>query len=179
MAKILLVSEETIKKYTLINDNVDGKYLLPCIQSTQDVDLDTLLGTVLNKKLQSMVQDGSIKTNSTYKTLLDEYVTPYLCWQVMSNIQISINYKMTNSGVIENQDDKKTRLSYNDSKALQAQYDRYAASYATKLTNYLQRNVQLYPEYTKCENYQYSEEPKLCDIFLEDINIPNRGYKYK
>lgn len=184
MAKVLLISEETIKKYTLINDNVDGKYLLPAMQATQDVDLDTILGTVLNKKLQELVSNNTISdsANAKYKTLLDEYVTPYMCWQVMSNVQTAINYKMTNSGVIENQDDKKSRLSYADSKSLKAQYDRYAGSYAQKLSNFLLKNSNDYPEFLKSENYQFSEDAQLCDIYLGDI--PNRrrdrfNYKFK
>ena len=38
MEKVLLISENTLKKYTLINDNVDSKYILPAIQITQDCD---------------------------------------------------------------------------------------------------------------------------------------------
>lgn len=178
MAKVLLISEETIKKNTLINDNVDGKYLLPAITTTQDVDLDNLIGTVLNKKLQDLVYNSliSLPENINYKKLLDEYITPYLCWQVMSNVQVAVNYKMTNSGVIENNDDKKSRLSYSDSKALQTQYDRYASSYATKITNYLIKNSELYPEFRKSENFQYAEDARLCDIFLEDIGYNRRNY---
>lgn len=182
MNTVLLISEETLKKYTLINDNIDGKYLLPTIQTTQDVDLDTILGTVLTKKLQNLVETNTINLpeNSNYKELLDKYVQPYMCWKCMANIQVSVNYKLTNSGVIENQDDKKTRLSYSDSKALQSQYDRYASSYALKLENYLIKNSNIFPEYKQSENYQFAENARLCDFYLEDINTYNkRNYKYK
>ena len=37
--KVLLISEQTLKTYTLIGDNVDGKYILPAIQTAQDIDL--------------------------------------------------------------------------------------------------------------------------------------------
>ena len=177
MDKVLLISETTLKKYTLINDNVDGMYLLPAIQSAQDIDLDTVIGPVLNKKLQSLVADGSIGNTewANYKFLLDEYVTPYLCWQVMSTIQVALNFKMTNSGVVENQDERKSRLDYASSKALKDQYDKYANSYAMKLKNYLCANCNKYPEYKQTLNYEREERPRLCSIFLEDDDC---GYNY-
>ena len=42
---VMLISEATLKKYTLLNDNVDGKYILPAIKMSQDIDLETLIGT--------------------------------------------------------------------------------------------------------------------------------------
>ena len=64
MNKVLLISEKTIKKYTLINDNIDGEYLLPAIQMSQDVDLDTTIGTKLNKKIQDLVLTNEINTEA-------------------------------------------------------------------------------------------------------------------
>ena len=99
MEKVLLISENTLKKYTLINDNVDSKYILPAIQITQDCDLDTLIGTVLNNKIQSLVRDNSIAQpeNEHYQELLDEYRRKYLpermgvSTKTISNIIIEIN----------------------------------------------------------------------------------------
>lgn len=176
MTKVLLINEQTLKRYSAINDNVDSTYLLPAIQNAQDIDLDTILGTVLCNKIKNMVADGTITSeeNKKYKDLLDNYITDYLVWQTMSQIQIFINYKLSNSGVIENNDDKKSRIGYNESNALSSQYERYASSYANKLTNYLIKHVQMFPEYTKCENYQYSMDSRLCDIYLENIPAINR-----
>lgn len=169
MEKVLLISEATLKKYTLINDNVDGMYILPAIQSAQDVDLDTIIGTALNTKLQELVKTGDIVSEeySAYKLLLDDYITPYMCWQVMCTIQPAINWKMTNSGVIDNYDDRKNRLDYSNSKTLIDQYQKYANSYALKLKNYLCSNSSKYPEYHQCVNHQREEMPRLCSIFLE------------
>ena len=104
MNKVLLISEETLKTYSLVNDNIDGKYLLPAIQSAQDIDLETLIGKALLDKLCSLVENGGISENTNYRVLLDDYITPYMVWQVMSNLQIGINYKLSNSGVISNED---------------------------------------------------------------------------
>ncbi len=176
MNKVLLISEETLKTYSLVNDNIDGKYLLPAIQTAQDIDLETLIGKALLDKLCSLVEDGSIVNNTNYRTLLDDYITPYLVWQVMSNLQLGINYKLSNSGVITNDDERKSRLDYRNNQLLQEQYKHYADSYAIKLKDYLCSGD--YPEYHQCVNHSHAEDVELCGIYLGDINI-NRGYKYK
>lgn len=179
MKKVLLISEETLKKYTLINDNIDGMYILPAIQSAQDIDLDTIIGPVLNKKLQSLVANNDIleAKYGDYKLLLDEYITPYLCWQVMTSIQIALDYKFTNSGMIDNYDERKNRLDYTKSKALSDQYQKYANSYALKLKDYLCSNSGKYPEYHQTENHRGEESPRLCSIFLEDDDCCDYRYK--
>jgi hypothetical protein len=176
MNKVLLISEETLKTYSLVNDNIDGKYLLPAIQTAQDIDLETLIGKALLDKLCKLVETGEIVNNSKYKTLLDDYITPYLVWQVMSNLQLGINYKLSNSGVITNDDERKSRLDYRNNQLLQEQYKHYADSYAIKLKDYLCSGD--YPEYHQCVNHSHAEDVELCGIYLGDINI-NRGYKYK
>ena len=176
MNKVLLISEETLKTYSLVNDNIDGKYLLPAIQTAQDIDLETLIGKALLDRLCKLVETGEIVSNSKYRTLLDDYITPYLVWQVMSNLQLGINYKLSNSGVITNDDERKSRLDYRNNQLLQEQYKHYADSYAIKLKDYLCSGD--YPEYHQCVNHSHAEDVELCGIYLGDINI-NRGYKYK
>lgn len=176
MNKVLLISEETLKTYSLVNDNIDGKYLLPAIQTAQDIDLETLIGKALLDKLCKLVETGEIVSNGKYRTLLDDYITPYLVWQVMSNLQLGINYKLSNSGVITNDDERKSRLDYRNNQLLQEQYKHYADSYAIKLKDYLCSGD--YPEYYQCVNHSHAEDVELCGIYLGDINI-NRGYKYK
>lgn len=176
MNKVLLISEETLKTYSLVNDNIDGKYLLPAIQTAQDIDLETLIGKALLDKLCKLVETGEIVSNSKYKTLLDDYITPYLVWQVMSNLQLGINYKLSNSGVITNDDERKSRLDYKNNQLLQEQYKHYADSYAIKLKDYLSSGD--YPEYHQCVNFAHAKDVELCGIYLGDINI-NGGYKYK
>lgn len=163
MAKVFLISEQTIKQRTLVNDNVDGVYIAPAIEMAH-LDLTSLIGEDLVNKLCDLILDNTIadEENNDYKVLLDKYITPYLCWLITSIVQIAINYKFTNSGVIENYDEHKQRLSYNDSTALLNQYQHYANAYATKLTDYLCDNHAKYPEYKHCD----TDDIQLCNIYL-------------
>lgn len=176
--EVLLVSESTLKTYTLINDNIDGSLLTPAIRIAQDIDLSTVIGPVLLKKLQNLVADGSISKpeNEKYKTLLDDYVTPYLCWQTMTAVQINLNFKFSNSGMIQNQDDKKTAIDYRSGKELMSQYEKYANSYGQKLKKYLCKNSNIYPEYRQMENFDGEEDLPLCSIYLGDVNSNKYNY---
>lgn len=178
--KILLISEETLKSYTLINDNLDGKYLLPSIQLAQEIDLENLIGECLLTKLTDLAGSGDIWLDEwvDYKTLLDDYITPYLCWQVMSTIQPSINYKLSNSGVIGNDDTNKSRIDFKNSQLLEQQYKNNANAFAIKMKNYLCANVNKFPEYSKVINYEYAEDVPTYGIYLGDVNI-DRSYLYK
>lgn len=168
MNKGLLISEGTLKKYTLINDNVDGKYLLTAIQAAQDIDLTDLIGPELVGKLEELVCSDEIAQpeNKAYKTLLDDYITPYLCWQVMASIQIAVNYKMTNSGIIQNDDTNRSHLDYRSQQALIDQYNRYSNSYARKLKTFLDKNVAAYKEY-RCHT-AYIQDVPTYGIYLEN-----------
>lgn len=141
---ILLISEDSLKKYTLINDNVDGKYILPAIKMSQDVDLETLISTPLVNSLKYLIAENKVPTSDVLEplysfatTLLDDFITPYLCWQVMSNIQINLNYKMVNGGIVGNIDEKQSKLDYSKAQLLQEQYERYASAYAIKLKAFI------------------------------------------
>lgn len=164
MAKVFLISEQTIKQRTLVNDNVDGVYIAPAIEMAQEVDLTSLIGEDLVNKLCDLIYNNTIadEENNDYKVLLDKFIIPYMCWLITSNVQIAINYKFTNSGVIENYDEHKQRLSYADSTALLNQYQHYANAYATKLTDYLCDNHAKYPEYKHCD----TDDIQLCNIYL-------------
>lgn len=176
MKKVLLISEATIKKYSLVNDNVDGKYILPAIQTAQELDLENAIGPALVGKLCELVATGDITKdeNINYKDLLDSYVTPYLVWQVMSSIQIGLNYKFTNSGIIGNDDERKNRLEFRNAQLLQEQYNNYANSYCNKMKNYLCHNSKLFPEYHQCVNGETENDINGCGIFLADVPYHRR-----
>ena len=64
MARVLLISEKTLKQNSVINNNVDGMYILPAIEYAQDAGLQPFLGTKLYNKL--------ISDNPTYVQLRKE-----------------------------------------------------------------------------------------------------------
>lgn len=152
MARVLLISEATLKKNSVINNNVDGMYILPAIEYAQDAGLQPLLGTKLYNKLMDLVADGSIQTETDYKVLLDEYITPYLLNKVTADIQIPLTYKLRNQGVVQQTDANVYQPSMKDLQFVIQNYENKANFYGSRLSDYLHANHSKYPEFCKVDS---------------------------
>lgn len=152
MARVLLISEKTLKSNGVINNNVDGMYILPAIDYAQDAGLQPIIGTKLYNKLMDLVSDGSIQQETDYKVLLDEYVTPYLLNKVTADIQIPLNYKLRNQGVVQNQADNTIVPTMKDLQYVIQNYEYKAVFYGNRLSDYLMANKSKFPEYCKVDS---------------------------
>lgn len=146
---VQLISEATLKKYSLINDNVDACYIAPAIQKAQDMGLQPLIGTYLYDKICTLVAEETISStdNAAYKTLLDVYITPYLCQKVMSEIQIPLFAKIRNSGILNSTDQQTNNLTMQEVEWMKRNFDNDAAFYGQRMVEYLCTNSTSYPEY--------------------------------
>lgn len=147
MARIFLISEATLKKNSVINNNVDGMYILPAIEYAQDAGLQPLLGTKLYNKLMDLVDNGAITGSTDYKYLLDEYVAPYLINKVTADIQIPLTYKLRNQGVVQNTSEYTYLPSMKDMQYVIQNYENKANFYGNRLSDYLKANRSKFPEY--------------------------------
>lgn len=149
MARVFLISEATIKKNSVVNNNVDGMYLLPAIEYAQDAGLQPIIGTKLYNRLMDLVEDGSItgETAEDYKLLLDEYVTPYLINKVTADIQIPLGFKVRNQGIVQQTGENTYVPSMKDMQFVAQHYDNQANFYANRMSDYLHANHNKYPEY--------------------------------
>ena len=133
MARVLLISEKTLKKNSVVNNNVDGMYLLPAIEFAQDAGLQPIIGTKLYNKLMDLVENGSITGSTDYKYLLDEYITPYLINKVTADIQIPLSFKLRNQGVVQQTDTNTYVPSMKDIQYVIQNYENKANFYSNRL----------------------------------------------
>jgi hypothetical protein len=149
MSKVFLINETTLKSETIINDNTGSEYIAPAIETSQDIYLHQLIGSQLLMKLYNLVETGDINKPdyNNYKLLLDDYITNYLKFKVLSEITIPLAYKYRNAGVVQTTTDKVVNTSLKDAQMVQSHYELRANFYAERLTKYLCVNNDLYPEY--------------------------------
>lgn len=152
MAKVLLISEKTLKENSIINNNVDGMYLLPAIEFAQDSGLQLLIGTKLYNKLMDLVATGDIQTELDYKLLLDEYITPYLLNKVTADIQLPLAYKLRNQGLVQQTGENTYVPSLKDTQYIIQHYENQANFYGGRLSDYLKANRSKYPEYCSIDS---------------------------
>lgn len=139
MLKVLLCSEDYIKSNSALNDNLWGKFLLPAILEAQNINLQIYLGECLYKTILGMVADGSItaSTNESYKTLLEDYIQPYLLYQVQANIIPTINVKLGNIGSVISNDEHISTLSQANIELVQSDFQHKADFYAQRMLNFI------------------------------------------
>ena len=169
MARVFLVSEATMKKNSVVNNNVDGMYLLPEIEFAQDAGLQPIIGTKLYNKLMDLVEDGSITGSTDYKYLLDEYITPYLVNKVTADIQIPLSFKLRNQGVVQQTDANTYVPSMKDIQYVIQNYENKANFYSNRLSDYLRANRSKYPEYCSvdsCADMPSNKDAYNTGIFL-------------
>ena len=150
---VLFASEDTIKKSTTINGNVDVELLLPYIKVAQDIHIHQLLGTDLYDKLQNDISDDSSSTPTTnYKTLLDDYIQPVLIHYSLYECLPFLSYKIMNKDIVRKISETSTAASLEDIKYIREIVKNTAEYYATRLVDYLCNNNHLYPEYNTNSN---------------------------
>lgn len=149
---ILLISEDAIRTLTGLDDNVFGKNLLPSIRESQDIGLQSIIGTCLYQRLCSMVEDGSITSteNSHYKLLLDNQIKYYLLYQVINNLIPIIGVKLANIGVVMSNDEHIQNITEDERSRVATYYEQRSDFYCKRLQEYLLNNKELYPELDEC-----------------------------
>lgn len=152
MARVFLISTATMKKNSVVNNNVDDMYLLPSIEIAQDAGLQPLIGTKLYNKLMDLVEDSSITGATEYKYLLDEYITPYLINKATADIIIPLSYKMRNQGVVQQTSEYTYSPSLKDTQYVIQNYENKANFYGNRLSDYLKANRKKFPEYCSVDS---------------------------
>lgn len=138
MQKILYISESAIKENSIIETNADAKIISNTILEVQDLELQPILGADLYAAIGAEIISASTISGytitDTNKTLLDEYIAPFLIYGTLVNAFVPMHYKFTNKGVNRKNDENATTI---DSKELE-----YVKShYVNKFDTYKQRLI--------------------------------------
>ena len=97
----MLISPSEVKASSYLGDNFDEQMLGQAISEAQEVHLQGIIGTALLDKLKSLIglsldgKEGGIEAaeNAVYKTLLDDYITPYLADKTQAVVVLPITQK--------------------------------------------------------------------------------------
>lgn len=176
MRKILLISEDTIKTYSELPDNVWGKSLMPAIASAQEIGLQSILGENLYNKILDKVEDGTITGATAYKAILDNQIQDYLIYKVLCDLVPILSTKIGNMGAVVSNDEHVVNLSQGERDILMNSYQYKADFYTRRLQNYLLKNRTSYPELDEATCYQIKENLKSatnCGIWTGGYRNPS------
>ena len=152
MTNILLISEDTLKTYSHLNDNVWGKSLTPAIITAQDIYLQKFLGSCLYKKVLELVKSGEIRNENyvMYKELLDNYIANFLIYQTLANLIPEISTKITNMGLVTSSDEHVQNVTQGERDLVMGQYQKYADAYCKMMQDFLKEDRDSFPELNCC-----------------------------
>ena len=180
MATALFVTEEKIKSFTGIDDNVDPVLLYPFILQAQDFYIQQTCGTKLYNKLKELVVakvSGGTPIPQDYKTLLDDYVSPTVLHYAYYQALPQIKYRTTGKGVVSGTSEVAQSISLEELQYLRNSVFDSAKFYNERLRDFLVAYQANYPEYQSYTNKD-GMAPNRGTSYYTGLAIPNRKYKY-
>lgn len=143
------ISETFIKETTILNENVDPKLIAPAIIEAQDMHIQTIIGSELYNKIDTMIGDKSITgtTNAPYKLLLDNYIQPALKYYTLAELVLPMSFKLMNKSISSRSSDNANPISVDDFALVRETFMNKAEFYGQRLMYYLLDNRNTYPEY--------------------------------
>lgn len=141
----LFVSEQYIKDNTIIDGNVDVKYITNTIADVQRLYILPLLGTALYNELQTQVNAGTLTALNT--TLIDSYIADVIRFYVLVEGLDIFHYKVTNKAIMTKNSDNSQPIQQLDVIRLIDKNRNNAEFFAQRLTNYIIANQTSYPLY--------------------------------
>lgn len=151
---VIFIGTGDVKNITIVNSNVSDEFVGYAIRDTQNIDLQSIIGTSLMDKLKELVYnkikglENSISDdeNVAYNDLMEEFVKPYLTHKSVVNVLIPISFKVRNMGVIKTNDTNIQNAEFDEIKYLMKYYEQQAAFYETRLSKFLCTHRDAYPE---------------------------------
>jgi hypothetical protein len=153
MAKALLITTTDIKKYSVLNGNVDNDKFIQYIEIAQDIHIQNWIGTDLLEKVQSLLPtDINEVDNAKYKTLLNSFIKPMLIhWSLVEMLPF-MAYTVSNGGVFKHSAENSTSVDKNEIDFLIEKERSIAENYTRRFIDFMTFHQEDYPEYTSNTN---------------------------
>lgn len=154
-----LIAVEDLKQLGLINENVDTKIIKYTIQTVQDMNIQSAIGTPLYKALLQRVETNT--WDADYTKLMEEYIAMTIVTNANVRIIGHLNNKITNKATGSVSDENLTANTTAENNSYKSQLRKDAEYYTNRLIGFLKDNHELYPEYKEhvC-NYENVEKQK-------------------
>ena len=133
--EILLVSEEKLKAFTTVNENVSPQLLIPYILNSQNTYLVNLIGSSFLKELYLQVRTNTVTQANRF--ILDEYIGQVVLQYGLMMALPFLKYKILNKSILSPKSETSDSIDLDELKYLVAQVKNTAEQYAMLLQRYL------------------------------------------
>lgn len=144
----LLVSEQRVKQWTNLDDNVRVNEVTPFIIQAQDIYLQDRLGTKFFTRLKAGVIADDL--NASELALLNDYIGPMLAHYSLYLMMPGLKYKLVEKGVLNGTSEETTPTTLEELRFLRQATLDTAEFYDARLKEYLcDQPSGTFPEYSQ------------------------------
>lgn len=145
MDTVLLVSEQRMKQWTALDNNIRIDLLTPSILQAQDIYIQDRLGTLFYTRLKEGVMNNDLTADEA--AFLKDYVGPTLMQYALYLVIPNLKYKMVEKGLLSGSSEEATQTSLEEMKYMRETAMDTAQFYDERMLEYLRDNPGMFPQY--------------------------------
>jgi hypothetical protein len=172
MKQVLFISEQKIKAYTAISDNVQVQELVPYIIQAQEINIQPIIGSKLYTKLQQDILADTVTGN--YKTLLEDYISQTVVNFGFYNALPFIKYKVVGNGLVSGSSETSSDTQLAELKYIRQTVLDSAEFYAERLRKFLSMHLNEFREYAAPDAKGLM--PQHGTQYFSGLHTPKRNY---
>lgn len=146
---IYFVTENYLKNNTPITKNVDVNEITPFLRPVCEMRVEVILGTYFYEYLLDAYNNQNLSTDEED---LVERIQPVVAWRAAEQAVFNLSYQLKNKGIQQQFGDYSQNVSQGEVAFSMEHYGQIAARYEDRLTKWLLKNKDLFPEFTSDAN---------------------------
>lgn len=163
--EVTIISEDYLKKNSILNINIDTDKIRPAIVNAQVIEIQQLLGTKLLKKILQLINDEQLVGSGVYQTLVDEYIIPTMVEYSLYYALLDISFQAYNKGVMQRSSEFAQPSSLKEIQYIRNDVKNRAEFLAQRLYKYICDNKNDYPEYSSSDDIKAFKHSPYTDNF--------------
>lgn len=142
---VKFVSEQRLKTYTALDENIRVKDITPFILNAQDIYLQPILGTKFYKHLKDQILTNTLSSDEDL--LVDDYIAKPTMYYSLYLMLPTLKYKIVDKGILNGASEDTTATTLDELKYLRQSTIDTAEFFAKRLLEFLKDNPGMFPQY--------------------------------
>lgn len=150
MAEVLLITQTDLKRYTIVNGNVDPDKFIEFVKIAQDIYIQNYLGTKLLEKIKTDIKNNTL--TDPYLSLVNNFVKQMLIhWAMVEYLPFSA-YTVSNKGVYKHNSENAEIADKTEIDLLVEKQRNIADHYTKRFQDYICKYMDQFPEYKEIQD---------------------------
>jgi len=175
MDNVLLVSENRMKNWTSLDNNIRIDVLTPSILNAQNVYIQDTLGTPFYNRFKEGVVANDLTTDEA--AFLKDYIGPTLIQYALYELLPSLKYKMVEKGILNGTSEETSPTTLQELQYLRESTLDTAQFYDQRMKDFLQDYPNMFPIYRTWNTKGMSPNRQTAYFSGLQTEIPRRNEK--